>query len=224
MPSPTHIGFIMDGNGRWANTRGLPRSAGHKAGFEHIPKVLEMCEPHNIKIVSAFAWSTENWNRPKVEVDYIMSSLVSHLMEFVEQLHKRDIRFTHTGSRQNLNSKTLDALDRACNLTLANQSGIFNLVFNYSGRSEIIHVAKQALLDHYEAKNVNEALVDQLLWSSGLPDIDLLIRTGYEKRISNFMLWQSSKAFLYFAPTFWPDFSKDHIESALNVYNNRQLN
>jgi undecaprenyl diphosphate synthase len=131
---PNHVGFIMDGNGRWAQRRGLSRSAGHKAGFEHIPNVLEVCHEFGVEVVSAYAWSTENWARPKPEVGYIMRSLEKHLPRFVKELHQRNVRFVHSGRREDLTPKALQVLDAAVALTRHNGPEIFNFVFTADDR------------------------------------------------------------------------------------------
>ena len=137
---PKHIGFIMDGNGRWALERGMHRSAGHKAGYEKIPKVVEICHNHGVQIVSGYAWSTENWKRPQAEVEYIMRSLEKHLPKFVKELHQRNVRFVHCGSRERIPRKALKAIDDGEKLTKDNGPWVFNFVFNYGGRAELVHV------------------------------------------------------------------------------------
>jgi undecaprenyl diphosphate synthase len=215
---PTHVAFIMDGNGRWAQQRGLPRSAGHKAGFEHIPDVLEICHDLGIQIVSAFAWSTENWGRPKPEVDFIVQSLEKHLTRFVNELHTRGVRFVHSGSRDNLSSKALQVIDKAVELTQNNGPSMFNLAFNYGGRAELVHVASELVAKWAQPGAISEATINDRLWTSGLPDVDLLIRTGGDKRLSNFLLWQSAYAYIYVADVYWPDVTREDIEAGITYY------
>ncbi|MDY6875076.1 MAG: polyprenyl diphosphate synthase [Chloroflexota bacterium] len=219
MTVPKHIAFIMDGNGRWAQRRGLPRSAGHKAGFEHIPDVLEICYGLDVQIVSAFAWSTENWKRPKVEVEYIVRSLEKHLPRFVKELHARDVRFVHSGSRDRLTAKALRVLDEAVSLTQNNGPWVFNIAFNYGGRAELVHVASELLAERARPEMVSEATINNRLWTAGLPDVDLVIRTGGDRRVSNFMLWQSAYACIYVADAYWPDVSRNDIEAGIRYYN-----
>ncbi len=216
---PKHIGLIMDGNGRWAQQRGLSRSAGHKAGFEHIPPVLEICHDLGIQIVSAYAWSTENWNRPKAEVGYIMHSLEKYLSEFVKELHKRGVRFIHSGRRDRLSSKALRVLDEAVTLTEHNGPEIFNFVFNYGGRAELVNVTRKLLAEHVKLETISESTINHYLWTTGLPDVDLIIRTSGEHRLSNFLLWQSAYACVYVTQTYWPDVGRDDIEAAVKYYN-----
>ncbi len=215
---PRHIGLIMDGNGRWAQQRGLSRSAGHKAGFEHIPHVLEICHALGIQIVSAYAWSTENWNRPKAEVGYIMSSLEKHLPEFVGKLHQRGVRFVHCGRRDELTPKALQALDDAVALTQHNGPEIFNFVFNYGGRAELVNVTRKLLVESARMETISESTIEHYLWTTGLPDVDLVIRTSGEQRLSNFLLWQSADACVYVTQAYWPDVSRDDIEAAVQYY------
>jgi len=219
MSVPKHIGLIMDGNGRWAQQRGLSRSAGHKAGFENIPRVLEICHELGIQIVSAYAWSTENWNRPKAEVGYIMRSLEKHLPEFVSELHQRDVRFVHSGRRDELSSKALKALDEAISLTQQNGPEIFNFVFNYGARAELVNAARELLAENVEPETVTESTINQQLWTTGLPDVDLVVRSSGEQGISNFLLWQSAYTCIYVTQAYWPEVGRDDIEAAVKTYN-----
>ena len=216
---PNHIGFIMDGNGRWATQRGMPRSAGHKAGFEKIPEVLEICHGHGVHIVSGYAWSTENWNRPKAEVEYIMQSLEKHLSSFIDELHKRNVRFTHCGSRENLSEEAVRIIDDSVELTKGNGPWVFNFVFNYGGRAELLNVVRRVIDKRVNSENVSELLIEKHLWSAGLPDVDLLIRTGGDYRTSNFLLWQTAYSCMYFVDNYWPAISKEDIENGFVYYN-----
>jgi undecaprenyl diphosphate synthase len=219
MQIPKHVGFIMDGNGRWAQSRGLPRSAGHRAGFERIPHVLESCAEIGVQVVSGYAWSTENWGRPKNEVDYIMRSLNKELPRFTQELHKRGVRFVVSGSRERINPEGLQVLDEAIALTSHNNNYVFNLVFNYGGRDEIIHAVRQLLTLKPHPEGIDEKLVEKYLWTAGLPPVDLVIRTGGESRISNFMLWQCAFACLYIVNEYWPAIDKEHIKAGIDLYN-----
>jgi len=219
MVIPKHVAFIMDGNGRWAQRRGLPRSAGHRAGFEHIPDVLKMCHDLGVQTVSAYAWSTENWGRPKAEVDFIVHSLETHLARFVKELHTRGVRFVHGGSRDNLTAKALQVIDEAVELTRNNGPRVFNLAFNYGGRAELVRVASELAAEQAQPETISEAAINERLWTAGLPDVDLVIRTGGDRRLSNFMLWQSAYACIYIADACWPDVSRDDIEEGIKYYN-----
>ena len=205
----------MDGNGRWARRRGLPRSAGHKAGLEHIPNVLEVCGEYGVQVVSAFAWSTENWGRDEVEVNYVMRALGQHLMRFARELHARGVRFVHSGSRDRLTARALQALDEAVELTRDNGPEVFNLAFNYGGRAELVHAASELIADGTSSENISEAVIGDHLWTAGLPDVDLVFRTGGDRRVSNFMLWQSAYACVYITDAFWPDLNRSNIEAGI---------
>ncbi|MFP4441097.1 MAG: polyprenyl diphosphate synthase [Chloroflexaceae bacterium] len=216
---PRHIAFIMDGNGRWATMRGLQRSVGHKYGREHILTVAEMCYDLGVQVISCFAWSTENWNRPPAEVDYIMRSTEKHLLRFVHQLHAKKIRFMHTGSRHELPESVLRVIDAAVELTRSHTERVFNLVLNYSGRTELLEVARQMLAQPLTAEEISETTISARLWTAGLPDVDLLFRSSGEQRISNYMLWQSAHAHLHVCNTYWPMITKQDIEQGIESYN-----
>ena len=216
---PKHIAFIMDGNGRWAQARGLPRSAGHKAGLDRIRTVLGECYDKGVEIVSVFAWSTENWSRPYREVRYIMRALENQLPRLVKALHEENVRFIHIGSLERLSTRAQQVIKWANDLTRNNVPFTFNLAFNYGGRDEILHALQKVIAQKVPADRINEAMVGKYLFTSDLPDVDLLVRSGGEKRISNFMLWQIATAYIYFADTFWPDMGRREIHDALKSYN-----
>jgi undecaprenyl diphosphate synthase len=219
MHIPQHIGFIMDGNGRWAQRRCLPRSAGHKAGFEHIPDVLEICHALGVHIVSGYAWSTENWHRPQAEVDYILRSLEQHLPRFADELHARKARFIHSGSRSNLTARALQAIDNAVNLTRNNGPCVFNFAFNYGGRLELVNAARKLMTEQVQPENITETIISQSLWTAGLPDVDLVVRTAGDQRVSNFLLWQSAHACFFVTKTYWPEITQDDIEEGIRYFN-----
>lgn len=213
----------MDGNGRWAQAKGLPRSVGHRAGLERIQSILEVCYDKGIEIVSVFAWSTENWSRPVSEVNYIMRALEMRLPRLVEALDAKNIRFNHIGSTGRLSRKAQAVLKRANHLTENNGPLTFNLAFNYGGRDEIIHSLRMILAEKRASNVITEEMVDNYLYTAGLPDIDLLIRSGGEKRVSNFMLWQIASACIYFTDTYWPDIGKSEIRDAIKHFRNSEL-
>ena len=216
---PRHIAFVMDGNGRWARQRGLPRSAGHKAGLEHIQDVLEICHNLGVQVVSGYAWSTENWSRPQAEVRYIMRALEKHLPRFAKELHKRGVRFVHSGQSDNLTPKALRQLADAVELTRDNGPSVFNLAFNYGGRAELMHVIRSLLAEGLQPDEISEAAINDRLWTAGLPDVDLMVRTGGDQRLSNFLLWQSAYACVYIASAYWPAIDRDDIETGIEYYN-----
>ncbi len=223
MKTPRHIAFIMDGNGRWARRHGLPRSAGHKAGYERVPKVLEICDEIGVVVVSCFAWSTENWDRPAPEVNFIQRAVEEQLPKFVDQLNQNNVRFKHSGDLERLSEKTKDSLRRAEEVTCENGPKVFNLVFNYGGRSDILRAAQKLMEDQKPIEEINADMIAQYLWTSGLPDVDLVIRTGGDQRISNFLLWQSAFAPVFIVDSYWPDISRDDIIGGVMYYRSVML-
>jgi undecaprenyl diphosphate synthase len=216
---PKHVAFIMDGNGRWATERGLPRSAGHKAGYEHIPDVLKICYELGVEVVSGYAWSTENWGRPKPEGQFILKALEKHLPRFVDELHKRNVRFVHSGFTHNLTKKACKRLDDAVILTQKNTAGTFNLAYNYGGRAEIIHAVRQLMQEGGTIDDLRSADIESRLFTSGLPDVDLVLRSGGDMRLSNFLLWQSAYAAIFIAKNYWPALTRKDIEAGIGYYN-----
>jgi undecaprenyl diphosphate synthase len=219
MVVPEHIALVMDGNGRWAQQRGLPRSAGHKAGFEHIPDVLEICYTLGVKVVSGYLWSTENWNRDQAEVDFVMRSLEQHLLRFVDELHQRNVRFIHSGRREQLSLAALASIDAAVALTRNNRAFVFNFAFNYGGRAELVEAARKLLQKGRGSEDISEMAFDAELWTAGLPDVNLIIRTGGDQRLSNFLLWQGARACFYVVDDYWPSVTKTHIVDSIKYYN-----
>ena len=215
---PGHLAFIMDGNGRWAQARGLPRSAGHKAGYEHIPRVLEMCHELGVRVVSGYAWSTENWGRPKAEVEYIMKALEKNLPGFIRELHERGVRFRHCGINDRLSMEAQRVFKEGEQLTRGNDQGIFNLVFNYGGRAEIVEAARRIVQEAVPAGELCEKAVDSYMLTAGLPDVDLVFRTGGESRLSNFLLWQSAHACVYVSESYWPALRKEDLEDGIRCF------
>ena len=223
MVVPDHIALIMDGNGRWARTHGKARSAGHKVGYEHIPKVLEICQELGVSYVSGYAWSTENWGRPSAEVQFIMRALEKHLPRFVRELHGRGVRFVHSGRRQDLSVKALAVLDEAVTLTKDNGLPVFNLAFNYGGRDEIIQATRNILQEEVPAEQIDQQSFAAHLYTIDMPDVDLIIRTGGDKRLSNFLLWQSAYACLFIVDHYWPAVNREDINNAVAYYNQVNL-
>ncbi len=220
---PHHIAFIMDGNGRWATRQGLSRSAGHKAGFEHIPDVLDACYQLGIPVVSAYAWSTENWDRPEPEVQFIVEALENELPRFVNELDKRGARFWCSGNLDAISPRARQVISAGIDQTRANGPCIFNLAFNYGGRAEITHVAQVLAAQAVQTSPVDTEAIRRHLWTGDLPDVDLVFRTGGDRRLSNFLLWQSAYANVYVTDTFWPDLTINEIRAGLNYDQARQL-
>jgi undecaprenyl diphosphate synthase len=218
---PYHIGIIMDGNGRWAEEHGLPRLEGHRAGTDNLRRVLEACGEYGVKIVTIYAFSTENWQRPLDEVRGLMGILERVMEKEVENLHREGVRLRHVGELHGLSDKLRKAVLDAIELTKDNEGLTLNVAFNYGGRAEIVRGARRLLEDGVDPGSVDEELFAKYLYTAGLPDPDLIIRTGGEMRLSNFLLWQSAYAEYYSTPTYWPDFDKEELAKALRAYAQR---
>lgn len=222
---PKHIAIIMDGNGRWAKSKFLPRTAGHKAGVETIRTVLRECKKLNVKYVTLYAFSTENWKRPKLEVDTLMNLLSTYLKNEVASLHKENVKLTAIGDIDNLPSKCVIELNKAIELTKNNTGCNLNLALNYGGRVDI----KNALVDIINDVKVGKINLDEIdentisnhLSTKCIPDPDLVIRTSGEERLSNFLLWEVAYAEFYFTNVHWPDFDEKELQKAIFTYQNR---
>jgi undecaprenyl diphosphate synthase len=221
MTIPKHIAFIMDGNGRWANDRGLPRSKGHLAGINHIKKVVDFCTRIGIQFITAYVWSTENWSRPEKEVNHLMDSIVKYGPDMAKDLHAKGVRILHCGSRDGLDSNVLETIDFATSLTSNDGPNILNLAFNYGAQRELVDAVKNIIKQHIEPEEINEQTIQNNLYCPNVPDVDLLIRPGGEKRLSNFLLWQCSNSIFYFTNTYWPSLGEDEIQKAIQDYNER---
>lgn len=215
---PNHIGFIMDGNGRWAKKQGKPRNYGHQKGADKVEDVVTWCFEAGVKYVSLYAFSCENWGRPKEEVDKIISLLVKFLKKYTKTLIKNEIRLVVSGDISVFDSDIIESIKKAEELTSHFKERTLNIAINYGGRQEIVSAVNN-LIDKGEAVSI-ESLSNQLA-VRGIPDIDLVVRTSGEIRISNFYLWQIAYAELYFTDVLWPDFSKEEFENALIWYSNR---
>jgi undecaprenyl diphosphate synthase len=221
-PLPNHIAFIMDGNGRWAKKRKLPRKAGHKAGTQNIMALLKTLGNYGIKYVTLYSFSTENWNRPKEEINAILDILGESLEKEVPELHKNGIRICHIGHLEKLSKNTRDAIAKAIELTKDNTAMALNLAFDYGGRAEIVDAVKKIVSEKIPAQDIDEKLFNSYLYTNGLPEVDLVVRTGGDLRISNFLLWQSAYSELYFTDTLWPDFDAKEIQKALISFSRRE--
>lgn len=223
---PKHIAIIMDGNGRWAKNHGLPRFAGHKKGIDNIENIIKAAKDLGVKVITLFAFSTENWLRPKSEVNLLMNSLDNFLKNRLSDLNKNNISLRVSGRNHPVPEKVLISLKNAEIKTKNNDGIILNLAFNYGSRQEIVDAVKKIVQDAKDNKlNINdfdENKFSEYLYTKGLPDPDLLIRTSGEQRISNFLLWQLSYAEFYFTDKYWPDFSKEDLKKAILVYQNRE--
>ncbi|MFQ5615423.1 MAG: isoprenyl transferase [Anaerolineales bacterium] len=219
---PTHVAIIMDGNGRWALSRGLPRIAGHRAGTENLRRVLEGCGDLGIKYLTLYAFSTENWGRPEEEVRGLMTILENVIDSELEELHREGVQLRHIGILDRLDQSLRRKVAYAVELTKDNDRLVLNIAFNYGGRDEIIHAIRYMIRDGVEADEVTDELISQYLFTSGVPDPDLVIRTSGELRISNFLIWQAAYAEWYFTPVYWPDFDKNELRKAVEEYSSRE--
>jgi undecaprenyl diphosphate synthase len=219
---PFHVAIIMDGNGRWASKRGLPRIAGHRAGVENIRRVIEACGEYGVKMLTIYAFSTENWQRPEDEVRGLMQILADVIDERTEEFHRNGIRLRHLGRLEGLSPLLQEKVRRAMDLTASDDRFTLNIAFNYGGRAEIVDAARRLAASGLPPESIDEPVFGQYLYIPDLPDPDLVIRTAGEMRLSNFMLWQAAYAEYYSAPTFWPDFDKRELHKALVEYNHRE--
>jgi undecaprenyl diphosphate synthase len=219
---PTHIAIIMDGNGRWAKARGLPRLAGHRAGTENLRRILNACVEFNVRILTIWAFSTENWRRPQEEVRGLMDILEQVIDRELSELHKNGVRLRHIGRLEGIAPHLQTKVRHAIELTRDNDRLTLNVAFNYGGKAEILDAVKRIIADGIRPNDVDEHLFARYLYTAGQPDPDMIIRTGNESRISNFMLWQGAYSEYYFTPVLWPDFDKDELRRALEDYGRRE--
>jgi undecaprenyl diphosphate synthase len=219
---PVHVAIIMDGNGRWAQKRGLPRLDGHRVGVDSIQKILKTLSQKGVQYVTLYAFSTENWNRPEEEVTGILEILQYALRVQTEALHENNVRIVHIGKQDRLSPQLREEVARAEQLTRGNSGITLNVAFDYGGRDEILAAVKKIIRDGIPEDQVDEALFQSYLFTGHSPDPDLIIRTGGEMRISNFLLWQSAYSEYYHTPTLWPDLESDEIERVLEDYSTRQ--
>jgi len=215
---PEHIAIIMDGNGRWAQERGMSRSYGHAAGAKSVKKIVQRCAELSVSYLTLYSFSTENWSRPETEIHALMELLVTQLVDEAPELAEQGIRLKHYGSRNNFSSEVLQAIDAACELTKDGTNLTVGLALDYSGRSELLHAISRLVSDGVE---VNQESLESRLYTAGVPDPDLLIRTAGEFRISNFLLWQVAYSELYVTEQCWPDFDADSLDTALVEYASR---
>lgn len=222
---PNHIAIIMDGNGRWAKSRFLPRTAGHKAGVETIRKVLKECQRLGIKHLTLYAFSTENWKRPKIEVDTLMNLLSVYLKNEVKELHSNNVKISTVGDIEKLPSACIKQLEDAKELTKDNTGVNLNLALNYGARYDIknamIEIAKDVKYGKIEVEYIDEDLISNYLSTKSIIDPDLIIRTSGEQRLSNFLLWEAAYTEFYFTDIHWPDFNEKELQKAIYEYQNR---
>ena len=221
-PVPQHVAIIMDGNGRWAQERGLPRMEGHRQGSENVRRIISTFSRHGVKYLTLFAFSTENWKRPVGEVRGLFRLLALVIDRETQALHRDGVRLKHLGRLDALAPRLKKRVQEAMELTSNNQGMTLSVAFNYGGRAEILDAIRRYLSDGGGLKGLDENSFHRYLYTADLPDPDLIIRTGGELRVSNFFLWQAAYSELYFTPTYWPDFGEEEVEKALQAYSQRR--
>ena len=218
---PRHIGIIMDGNGRWARRRGRPASFGHRAGVRAIKRVLDACERLGVKTLSIYAFSTENWSRPRAEVRALMRLFHETMQREIEEMHRRGVRIVVSGRRDELSPRMRQRINEAIERTALNTNGVLNVCLNYGGRAEIVDAVRRLVTEGVEPGQIQEESIASRLYNPELPEPDLIIRTAGEKRMSNFLLWQSAYAEMLVTETLWPDFDVEDLKAALADYASR---
>jgi len=218
---PKHVAVIMDGNGRWANARGLPRVAGHRAGTENLRAIISGSVELGIQYLTIYAFSTENWGRPQDEVDGLMIILADVIDRELAELNKEGVQLRHIGRLERLNPELRKKVTNAIEMTKQNNRLILSVAFNYGGRDEILCAIRQMIEDGVKPDDVTEETMDRYLFTHGMPNPDLIIRTSGEMRLSNFLIWQAAYAEWYVTPTFWPDFGKEELRKAVEEFNQR---
>jgi len=216
---PTHIAIIMDGNGRWAKQRRLPRLAGHRAGADAVKRTIEATQQAGIKFLTLYAFSTENWSRPQDEIDGLMDLLCKTLDTYTGEAQKKNYRLLVSGSREKLSPTVLEKIDKAVQSTAKNTGLTVNLALNYGARQEIVHAVNELLAQG--KKTVSMEDISANLYQPNMPNPELIIRTSGEERLSNFLLWQAAYSEFYFSPVLWPDFNAEELQKALDAYAHR---
>ncbi len=219
---PTHVAIIMDGNGRWAQQRGLPRLAGHRAGTENVRRVIENFSDEGIPYLTLYAFSTENWGRPQPEVHGLLQILAEMIEKETENLYRNGVRLMHLGRIEGLSPELQEAVRRAVKRTEGNTRIIVCVAFNYGGRGEILDAVRRLLEERLDPSQLDEEVFNQHLYTAGLPDPDLIIRTAGEMRLSNFLIWQAAYSEYYATPVYWPDFGREDVQQSLLAYSQRQ--
>lgn len=218
---PRHVAIIMDGNGRWAKSRGLPRSEGHRAGTENLRPVLRAAVEFGVEILTVYAFSTENWKRPRTEVRLLLSIIEMMIDRELQELHREGVQLRHIGELDGVPQALQKKIHAAKELTKDNSTLILNIAFNYGGRDEIVRAVRKIVSDGIPPEDIDEDLISHYMYTSPLPDPDLIIRTSGEIRLSNFLVWQGTYAEYYFTPVYWPDFNREELLKALVEYNHR---
>ena len=221
----SHLAIIMDGNGRWSENKGLPRENGHKEGVKSLRNLLNYIEDFKIPYLTVFSFSTDNWKRPKSEISNLMNLLRKFIQTDLTELHKKNVKIRIIGNRTGIPSDIINLINSSEELTRNNNGLYLQIAFNYSGRDELVNALKKIGLaiksGDIDPSHINEEIINSNLFTAGFPEPDLLIRTGSEKRISNFLLWQLAYTEIFFDDTLWPDFKKDNLILAINDFKNR---
>ena len=219
---PNHIAIVPDGNGRWAERRGLPRLSGHQVGAENMHRMVDYLNEYPIKYVTLYGFSTENWSRPREEVEGLFKILADFIANTSDDIHSKGVRLRHIGRLDELPVALQKAINGAVDLTKNNTGMTLNVAFNYGSRAEILDAVRSIMADGYKPEDIDEELFNDHLYTAGVPDVDLLIRTGDELRLSNFLIWQTTYSEYHFTKVLWPDFGKKDIEKALLSYSRRK--
>lgn len=219
--TPSHVAIILDGNGRWAQKRNMPRTFGHKNGAENVVDIAIHAKKRGVKYLTLYAFSTENWKRPKKEVDYLMKLLIKFVNDKIDQLMEEDCKLNFLGDLSAIPDQTRKAVELALDRTKDNKSLFINIALNYGGRDELVHAFKSIISQGYKAEDIDEKLISDYLYTRDVPDPDLLIRPGGELRISNFLIYQIAYSELYFTDKLWPDFSYEDFDKAIEEYSRR---
>jgi undecaprenyl diphosphate synthase len=219
---PAHVAIIMDGNGRWARERSLPRLAGHRAGVENLRRVLEACGEFGVKHLTIYAFSTENWDRPPAEVRGLINILEDVIDRELDEFHKKGVKLRHLGRLERLSDELIEKVNHAIELTRNNDRLVLNIAWNYGGRDEIVQAIEKIIASGLQPEEINEEIISSYLYTADSPDPDLIIRTSGELRVSNFLIWQGAYAEWYVTPTYWPDFGREELLEALIEYAARE--
>ena len=218
---PAHIAIIMDGNGRWAKKRLMPRSVGHKAGADMLKRIVRKCNDMGVKYLTVYAFSTENWKRPSEEVSLLMGLIVTYLQKEVKEMNENNVKIRAIGDIEKLPQKPYDELKKAMDITKDNTGVVFSLALNYGFRDDLSHAIKNMIKENIDMEDINDETVKKYLYTSYMPDPDLIIRTGGEIRLSNFMLYEASYSEFYFCDTLWPEFDEEQLCKAIYEYQQR---
>ncbi|MDO8715739.1 MAG: polyprenyl diphosphate synthase [Dehalococcoidales bacterium] len=219
---PNHLALVPDGNGRWAERNGLPRLAGHHAGIENMYRMLQYINEYPIKYLTLYGFSTENWGRPEDEVGGLFELVTEFINAHIQEIHEQNIQFHHLGRLKELPSRLQKTVNRAVQLTENNTGMVLNVAFNYGGRTEIIDAVRRLIIEKVAPQKIDEKLFESYLYTTSSPNVDMLIRTGDELRLSNFLIWQTAYSEYYFTKVLWPDFGKKDLDKALLSYSQRK--